>query len=680
MLRALALACALTASGLTYLADGRIPLLDDALLDVATLLRALVLARGDGEDDDVALVLIDERSLDSERLRGRPRTLFAPEFGQLVDALLGAGAKAVAFDVIFQFSGGLLSPGHDRPFLQALHRHRGRVVLGRGRERREVPSPPFLGALGLAPGSLGLTELRPDRDGVVREIHLKPPTTDGGVALTLAGAALTLAGVSELPDSIRLGRARHLELLPAYSLVDVLGCASSASGRAQLIPVFDGRLVFIGTSLRTEDRVRSATRLLPRPTTPRGEGAPGCALEPAIASASDARTVPGVFLHAAAAQAVLSDDTLSSLPPAASAALAAAGAFLGFALARVLRPIWGLVSLAALGALLVGLSTLALELGVWLAPLPAALSALGAATAAYLALYVLEGRRREQIQRAFGRYLAPSVVEQLADEGELGLGGDLRDVTIMFADLSGFTAMSTRVPAEELVQITNQYLALIATAVDETNGYVDKFIGDAVMAMWGAPLRDSEHALHALDAALRIAERVADKSARAGEGERFGVKIGLESGEAIVGNVGSEHRYNYTAVGKTVNIASRLEGLPGAYGCSIVIGPALHGRVSDRAFCRELDMVVVKGNDRALSIYEPLAYQGSESARQRALAEAYAAALAAYRARRFDEAASRWHDLEADDGPSRTMSEAARRCAADPPPPGWDGSRRLTSR
>jgi adenylate cyclase len=261
--------------------------------------------------------------------------------------------------------------------------------------------------------------------------------------------------------------------------------------------------------------------------------------------------------------------------------------------------------------------------------------------------------------------LAPAVVDRLVDdEAALRLGGEEREVTVMFADLSGFTALSTKVSAGELVALTNEYLSIIADEVDRTGGYVDKFIGDAVMAIWGAPAPEPDHALQAVVAAQAAeAEIRRRREAAAAAGRRgFGVKIGLYSGPAVVGNVGSERRYNYTAVGETVNVASRLEGLPGLYGCAIVLGGATAKGLAGRLPLRELDWVAVKGRSEPVAIYEP---GGSEPR--------YAEALAHYRARRFAEAEAIWSELAEADPPSAIMATRARIFRIDPPPDEWSG-------
>src|ERR1700732_2541866 len=176
----------------------------------------------------------------------------------------------------------------------------------------------------------------------------------------------------------------------------------------------------------------------------------------------------------------------------------------------------------------------------------------------------------------------------------------------MFADLSVFTALSTRLPPEELMAVTNTYHAMMVEAVEATGGYVNQFLGDAVMAIWGAPLADPAHAASATRAALRIVEKIMRAKAEADAlgVPGYAVKIGINTGPAVVGNVGAPKRYNYTAVGETVNIAARLESVPEDYGCRIVVGPVAAAAIADRFVLCELDWIKVKGKDEAFSVFQ----------------------------------------------------------------------------
>jgi adenylate cyclase len=333
----------------------------------------------------------------------------------------------------------------------------------------------------------------------------------------------------------------------------------------------------------------------------------------------------------------------------------------------------------AMAALCLAAAPMLLGVGLWFpAVLPAA-AAIAAMVVAYVVRFVIEDRRRRRVQHAFGHYLAPAIVDQLIDsEAPLHLGGEEREVTIMFADLSGFTALSGKVGPTELMAVTNSYLAIIVEAVEATGGYIDKFIGDAVMGMWGAPAPDPNHAASAATAALAAvaavmrAKEAADAQGRPG----YAVKIGLNSGRAVVGNVGAARRYNYTAVGEIVNIAARLESVPGDYACRIVIGPATAAAITARFVVNELDWIKVKGKEEAIPVYELVAARPPADAAAMAYVEAYRAALEGYRAGDFAAAEVAWRQIEhpylIGTSPPHVMADRAAALVADPPAD-WDG-------
>jgi adenylate cyclase len=325
---------------------------------------------------------------------------------------------------------------------------------------------------------------------------------------------------------------------------------------------------------------------------------------------------------------------------------------------------------------------LAFAKNIWL-PLIEPVAALGTAAATVLLFrYWVVDRVGRRIRSAFCHYLAPSLVEQLADSGaELRLGGERREVTIMFADLSGFTALSTRLSPEELMALTNSYHALMVEAVEAFGGYVNQFVGDAVMAIFGAPVLNPDHAACAARAALRVVASVmqakADADRRGVPG--YAVKIGINSGPAVVGNVGAPERYNYTAVGETVNIAARLEGVPEDYGCRIVIGPNTAAAIGDRFVICELDWIKVKGKDTAFSIYQLIGEKSAANEAELACLAQYEAGLERYRAGDFAAAEELWRCQREHPNPGATATSPpqvmAGRCARlkSEPPESWDG-------
>jgi class 3 adenylate cyclase/CHASE2 domain-containing sensor protein len=532
----------------------------------------------------VIVIALDQRSLDAVEMRALPRALFAPVWTELLTGLGEAGASAVAFDFLFTFSGGRFKAGYDRAFLQALYRNRDRVVLGRS--AAALPAKSYLAALRFEPGALGMLELTPDRDGVIREFPLIHDAADGEAPKSLSARALERAGMTAPSASIIPAPRRHPEALATFAMVDVLRCIKTAP--EALKAVFKGRMVFIGSVLPDEDRRLGAARYLAPETMARASAAAGCDLRRLNASKPNSQTVPGVFLHAMAAQAVVDGDWVELIGAPFQGLIAALLGGLGALLGLFLAPWSALILAAALAGLAWSGEAVAIELGLWLPAMIPIMALFLSTILAYLVRYLAEERRRRAIQRAFGRYLAPSVVEGLLESPDgLRLGGSLREVSVMFADLSGFTALSTRTGPAELVALTNHYLAIIADEVDASGGYVDKFIGDAVMAIWGAPIPSHDHPLVAARTALRIVDKIAaaGRQAEARGEPSFGIKIGIHSGPAVVGNVGSAKRYNYTAVGETVNIAARLEGLPGVYGNSLLLGPTTGREVGGKCCC-----------------------------------------------------------------------------------------------
>ncbi|HEX2554341.1 MAG TPA: adenylate/guanylate cyclase domain-containing protein [Microvirga sp.] len=272
----------------------------------------------------------------------------------------------------------------------------------------------------------------------------------------------------------------------------------------------------------------------------------------------------------------------------------------------------------------------------------------------------------------FAKFIPTELVRSLVAEGmRLEPGGERREITVLFADLAGFTRLSEQL-GEEVVPIVSRYLEAASHAVAAEQGTVDKFIGDAVMAFWGAPRSDADQAVHACRAALAIAgalERIALDPAIAAT---LKVRVGVQSGPAIVGNIGSPTRLNYTALGDTVNLASRLEAVNKIYGTTILIGPATRALAGRRILTREVDRVAVYGKAEGVAIFELLAVDRSGPPPDWVVR--YEQALGFYRERRFAEAAAglgRVLALRSDDGPALRLLAACRRLAADPPPPGW---------
>lgn len=683
----LTVAATMAAVSATVLATGKEGPFEGSIFDAGVLLRGALLHRTATPSTTTAIVAMDWPSLRSPRTAAVPRALFAPVWGPLVDGLVAAGARAVVFDFVFEFSGNAFIPNYDRPFLASLARNRQHVVLARTAEVN--PAPAFLAAAGGRgdPAAVALSEQVPARDGIVRTVHQQFPDEQGRMHPSLSGAALLRMGGSLQDEPVRyLPTGRLEETIPTWSLNDVLTCLDTPEGRDKLRQAVAGRAVFLGSVLPEEDRKPASDRLLllygtEPPPLPAAAPAPEgtCALPQLGPSSPQTGTVPGVTLHAAGTAAVLEGTALREASPGAVALFATLAAALATMAGLSLPPFAGIAALAAVlgGGLL--LSWTMPLVGLWLPAGHAEAGSLGAMAAAHLVRYLAEERRRKHLQSLFGHYLAPQVVARMTEDGtHPELGGETRDITCMFADLSGFTALSGKLSPHDLLVVTNRFLACIVRAVDESGGYVDKFIGDAVMAFWNAPSDLPDHAIRAVTAAARAAEMVRHEAElAAGQGQAaFSVKIGLNSGPAVVGNVGAERRFNYTAIGATVNIASRLESLPGHYDCAVVVSEATARLAGDAWLFCEIDSVRVKGRDEPLTIFTPLVPRGPAEAPCRPFLNAWVTALGLYRAGRFAEAAGRWRQLPplptGRFGPAEVMAARAEKLAAAPPA-AWSG-------
>ena len=288
-------------------------------------------------------------------------------------------------------------------------------------------------------------------------------------------------------------------------------------------------------------------------------------------------------------------------------------------------------------------------------------------------------REKEAIRNTFARYASSSVVEELLRQGEdIRLGGENRVLTIQFSDIAGFTTISEQLSAEELVGFLNEYLTDMTGEIEREGGVVDKYIGDAVMAFWGAPVPLENTAMPACRAALRQLERLRELHTRWAERPELGtfdIRIGLHTGEVVVGNMGSHSRMDYTVMGDAVNTASRMEGLNKAYGTHILITEATRQAAGEAIVVRELDLVRPVGKTRPVRIYELVALAGEASPSQQALAEAFRCALEDYRAGRFAQALGAFEALarEQADAPSAIFAARCRALLADPPGDAWDG-------
>jgi len=513
---------------------------------------------------------------------------------RVVDRLRADGAAAIAFDVVF--ADPAADPAQDAALAQAIARAVGAgipVVLASAREQvsnaqatlwTDVLPLPALLAAGARPGDAGV---QPDADFVVRQT---PPD------------AASLAAV--LARGIPGGRApRAVDGAAGGTLVAYRGPRGAFDTRSYyqavepgLLPdgFFRGKVVLIGRSARTASELQhSQADMFNSP----------------FAAVGGEALFPGVELQATLLDNLLQGDGLRPLAQGWSLALAALAVLLLWPAS--LR--WHPGAVAALAGALAGAIVLASwllfsQLRWWLAPLWPLAGVLAAYGAMALAAYAAARRRARQVHAMFAQYVPPAVVARLVEQPELlRLGGEAREVTLLFTDLANFTALSERLSAEQTVEVLTGYFNAMTPLIHAQGGTVDKFIGDAVMAFWGAPLEDAQHAEHAVRAAIAMQRAMEPLAAQlqARGLPPIRMRIGLHTGRVVVGNVGSAQRFSYTAIGDAVNLASRLEGANKAFGSAILLSGATAQRLPPDIALRPLDDVIVKGKSEPVRVYTP---------------------------------------------------------------------------
>jgi adenylate cyclase len=254
------------------------------------------------------------------------------------------------------------------------------------------------------------------------------------------------------------------------------------------------------------------------------------------------------------------------------------------------------------------------------------------------------------------------------------LGGETRHVTVFFSDLAGFSSIAERMTSTELVGFMNEYLSEMTDIIEAGGGYVEKYIGDSIVAVFGAPVDDHDHARNAARAALACHKRLDElnRTSPAFHGIEVAHRMGLNSGEALVGNIGSKRRFNYSVMSDAVNLASRLEGANKYYGTTIIASETTVAATGSTFAWRELDATRVKGRNTPVKIYELLALAGEETPQQREAAAAYADGLAQWRQREFAAAGESFARVAGFDPPSAIFRKAALKYAQTPPGSGWE--------
>jgi adenylate cyclase len=318
--------------------------------------------------------------------------------------------------------------------------------------------------------------------------------------------------------------------------------------------------------------------------------------------------IPGVYIQAAAVNSLLRHEALRQLDPPLRWVPGFAVSLAVGLVAIVVGPLAAGATLLAAALGWTAAATVALQYD-WSLPFLEVLLSAGLTIALLLGYrFGIADRDKRNLRRSFSLYLAPEIVDRMIEsEKAPELGGEERVITVYFSDVADFTTLSEGLSPKELVAIMNAYFTAMTDIVMAHGGYVDKYIGDAIVAVFGAPHFDADHALHAVEASLACCAKLAELNADGTSffGRRLGMRIGLNTGETLVGNIGSRRKFNYTVMGDTVNLASRLEGQNKRYGTVILAAEATVSAVGPTIAFRRIDRVQVKGRAQEIDIFTP---------------------------------------------------------------------------
>jgi len=676
----------------TLLAIGslRIGLLD-SLENITYDLRTRVLARPGAATDQIAVILLDQKSLDwAKESFGLgwpwPRQAYVP----LVNFCSEAGVASLSFDVVFT-EPSVYGVSDDKALADSFA-NLGRVVLAADFARHDgtttdwpehIPAPifPLSGTADLPSASVstfpipdltagiasvGNVNVSPDADTIYRRFPLLirfdgryVPSLPLAASLVAEPTSITLnqrtlifgsTSVPVTPKGQAILNYRGDNTYSAYSAAAVMESGMRmAEGQKPLIDpkVFEGKHVLFGFS---------ATGLFDLRPTPLGG------------------VTPGVIVNATALDNLLSGDFMRMAGFKTTVATTLLFAILAGLSVTVFRSLWLTVSTSAIAlAAPIGLAMASYSYGIWT---NLAVPLAGCMTSMFLAgafKYATEGRQKQFIKSAFKQYLSPQVIDQLLqDPDKLSLGGERRELTIFFSDLEGFTSISEGLTPEELTSVLNDYLTAMTDIIQDAGGTVDKYEGDAIIAFWNAPVDQFDHAKRGVRAALMCQKELAEMRPNflKRTGKEFRMRIGLNTGPAVVGNLGSHNRFDYTMLGDSVNLAARLESINKQFGTYTMISHATLKQLDGEIPTRKLSCLRVVGKNEAVTVYEPHTSE-DYSSKQETL-KAFALGLECFYAGDFEKAATYFKTIAADDPPAARYLDKCLNLKITPPDE-WDG-------
>jgi adenylate cyclase len=642
----------------------------------------------------IVLVYMDE--LSAARLERHQASWSRHNMAQAVRNLTTAGSEIIALDMIFSAPGQ--NTQQDIELANAISLSNN-VVLAR------IAAVPGLGAVEplaiFQQGMIGdgFIDLPLDRDGYLRKVRFltATPLEDGTLQIIPAFAleiARTFRNIDyqfdfSHADFFTLGNSEQQQLKLPYPelLINYYGTDQMFTqlNYADVVmnkfdpAVVAGKIVLVGSRLKTEKDVFDTP--FTRYTELQSDS--GYQFAKNITSIHDTKE-PGLACHAHAIETILNQEFILPLEHNKTFVLllmlAVGGHPLFFRQRKTsLTFLCGTLMLASV----LMLSQVAFQHGIWLkASAPLALIITQIFTSIAL-IKMHEKRRSDWVKAIFGKYVSESVVERLV-RGQIdpNMEGQNQELTILFADLRSFTNISETLNAQQTTQLLNTFFAAMIPQIQQRQGTVDKLIGDAIMAIYGAPGAYADHAQQAAVSALNMQQALATlKSSKSLPGlEQLQLGIGLNSGEVTVGNLGCAEFMNYTVIGDNVNLASRIEGLNKIYGSSILLTQQTANQLNDSLCVRELDWVAVKGKNSTTTLFELIGFTDQINSAQHELLSIFAQGLNHYRQREWilaQQSFTQALTVIPDDGPSQLFLQRSIHLQTAPPSADWDGTTRF---
>jgi len=650
--------------------------------------------------DDIVIVDIDGRSISElGKFQQWPRSYYP----RIIDFMNAGGAAAVGLDIIFDKD--TREPESDKLFIESI-RNAGNVFNSIYFEREDSVSWRYRMALepsGFewsrfsyvfpeevssqfreedrignefiellnAGHAVGHVNFQGDVDGVVRKIHLFTNFNDHSYPSFAFKMYLDLMGV----DSIKIDLGNYVNLYSAGSFVKRIPVDDQGN---MLITYFGGFQTYRYISFYDVLQQRLPKEYFQNKVTLVGTSLPGLY---DLRNAPFNPAFPGVEIHANILYTLMSGKFVTQLSTLESFILLAGIGILIGVITVFLSPLWSIVIIILVGAIHTFVAyNFFIENLYWIPIVAPILTLLVTFSGVYLYRYVTEERGKKFIKETFSHFVTKSVVDELlANPEKIKLGGEKKECTVFFSDVVGFTTIAEQLTPEALVRLLNEYLTEMTNIVFKYDGMLDKYEGDAVMAVFGAPIAQGNHAYNACATALEMQEQLVKLRELWGKQGRpqLHARCGLNTGPMVVGNMGSETRFDYTVMGDSVNLGARLEPANKQYGTRIMIGEQTYLLAKDQIVARELDLLRVKGKTEPVRVYEliGLTEKGVNEKTKQVLG-LFKLGFENYLAQNWEMAIKYFREvqrLEPLDGPAKTYIRRCEAYAAESPGAEWDG-------